>query len=237
MSSAANRLADEALRMSEHPGIVFRPGPTGRRAGLVADPDVWKVIRQSSRPVHTSRISLKVTCRRWWPRTPASRWRLAKTSGSRSSNVVRGASTWCSYNVGAWLQGEGQRHRPEKRPRGALPDRLHTSQIGDGLTACQLALVEAAGLPKIRSQDARHSYATAGCDAKIDWKLQIASQNGDISSTTLSQTFTIDAATGRSARTLSDVTSGLVNDGYSDLFLVRRMRSNGLSTWPMGGSS
>jgi hypothetical protein len=45
LSSAANRLVDEALRMSEHPGIVFRPGPTGRRAGLVAGPDVWEIIR------------------------------------------------------------------------------------------------------------------------------------------------------------------------------------------------
>jgi hypothetical protein len=45
LSSAANRLVDEALRMSEHPGIVFRPGPTGRRAGLVVGPDVWEVIR------------------------------------------------------------------------------------------------------------------------------------------------------------------------------------------------
>jgi hypothetical protein len=45
LSSAANRLVDEALRMSEHPGIVFRPGPTGRRAGLVNGPDVWEVVR------------------------------------------------------------------------------------------------------------------------------------------------------------------------------------------------
>jgi hypothetical protein len=45
LSSAANRLVDEALRMSEHPGIVFRPGPTGRRAGLVGGPDVWEVVR------------------------------------------------------------------------------------------------------------------------------------------------------------------------------------------------
>jgi hypothetical protein len=36
-SSAANRLVDEALRMSEHPGIVFRPGPTGRRAGFIQE--------------------------------------------------------------------------------------------------------------------------------------------------------------------------------------------------------
>ncbi|MGA8462253.1 MAG: hypothetical protein WB800_43175 [Streptosporangiaceae bacterium] len=45
LSSAANRLVDEALRMSEHPGIVFRPGPTGRRAALAAGPDVWEIVR------------------------------------------------------------------------------------------------------------------------------------------------------------------------------------------------
>ncbi len=45
LSSAANRLVDEALRMNEHPGIVFRPGPTGRRAGLAGGPDVWEVVR------------------------------------------------------------------------------------------------------------------------------------------------------------------------------------------------
>jgi hypothetical protein len=45
LSSAANRLVDEALRMSEHPGIMFRPGPTGRRAGLAAGPDVWEIVR------------------------------------------------------------------------------------------------------------------------------------------------------------------------------------------------
>jgi hypothetical protein len=45
MSSAANRLVDEALRMGEHPGIVFRPGPTGRRAGLTGGPDVWEAVR------------------------------------------------------------------------------------------------------------------------------------------------------------------------------------------------
>jgi hypothetical protein len=45
LSSAANRLVDEALRMEEHPGIVFRGGPTGRRAGLASGPDVWEVVR------------------------------------------------------------------------------------------------------------------------------------------------------------------------------------------------
>ena len=44
VSSVTNLFVDEALRAEEHPGIVFRPGPTGRRAGLVGGPDVWEVI-------------------------------------------------------------------------------------------------------------------------------------------------------------------------------------------------
>src|ERR1700680_500519 len=45
LSAAANLLVDEGLRMTEHPGVVFRDGPTGRRAGLAAGPDVWEVMR------------------------------------------------------------------------------------------------------------------------------------------------------------------------------------------------
>jgi hypothetical protein len=40
----AERLIDEGLRMEDHPGIVFRDGPSGRRAALAAGPDVWEVI-------------------------------------------------------------------------------------------------------------------------------------------------------------------------------------------------
>lgn len=43
-SRLAERYIDEGVRMDDHPGIVFRDGPTGRRAGLVAGPDVWEVI-------------------------------------------------------------------------------------------------------------------------------------------------------------------------------------------------
>lgn len=45
LSSATNLLVDEALRMDQHRDIVFRAGPTGRRAGLAGGPDVWEVIR------------------------------------------------------------------------------------------------------------------------------------------------------------------------------------------------
>lgn len=30
--------------MTEHPGIVFRDGPSGRRAGLAGGLDVWEVV-------------------------------------------------------------------------------------------------------------------------------------------------------------------------------------------------
>ena len=42
-SEAARTLIEEGLRMAKHPGIVFRPGPAGRRASLTGGPDVWQV--------------------------------------------------------------------------------------------------------------------------------------------------------------------------------------------------
>ncbi|MCB0903376.1 MAG: hypothetical protein H6524_05505 [Actinobacteria bacterium] len=44
-SSAAALLVEEGLRMDAHPGVVFQDGPSGRRAVLMAGPDVWEVIR------------------------------------------------------------------------------------------------------------------------------------------------------------------------------------------------
>ena len=43
-SDLIKRLLEEGLRMEEHPGVVFRDGPAGRRAGLSRGPDVWEVI-------------------------------------------------------------------------------------------------------------------------------------------------------------------------------------------------
>jgi uncharacterized protein (DUF433 family) len=40
----AERLIDEGLRMEDHPGVVFRDGPSGRRAALAGGPDVWEVV-------------------------------------------------------------------------------------------------------------------------------------------------------------------------------------------------
>lgn len=43
-SGLAQRLVDEGLRMDAHPGVVFRSGPSGRRAALTGGPDVWEVV-------------------------------------------------------------------------------------------------------------------------------------------------------------------------------------------------
>lgn len=45
VTSLVSSLLDEGLKTRQFPGVVYRPGPTGRRAALVGGPDVWEVIR------------------------------------------------------------------------------------------------------------------------------------------------------------------------------------------------
>ena len=44
-SALAQRLIDEGLRMADHPGLMFKDGPSGRRAALAYGPDVWEVVK------------------------------------------------------------------------------------------------------------------------------------------------------------------------------------------------
>jgi hypothetical protein len=44
-SALAQRLIDEGLRMADHPGIIFKDGPSGRRAALAYGPDIWEIIK------------------------------------------------------------------------------------------------------------------------------------------------------------------------------------------------
>jgi hypothetical protein len=87
LSSAANRLVDEALRMEEHPGIMFRPGPSGRRAGLVSGPDVWEVVRA----VKSARLSE--------PDLPQDELiaLLAENTGVPARSVTVAVRYWASY--------------------------------------------------------------------------------------------------------------------------------------------
>lgn len=38
------RFVREGLASAAHPGIVFKPGPAGRRAALAGGPDVWEIV-------------------------------------------------------------------------------------------------------------------------------------------------------------------------------------------------
>jgi hypothetical protein len=44
VSELIERFVGEGLASAEHPGIVFKSGPSGRRAALAGGPDVWEII-------------------------------------------------------------------------------------------------------------------------------------------------------------------------------------------------
>jgi len=44
-SGLAQRLIDEGLRMTDHPGIVYKDGPSGRRAAIAFGPDIWEIVK------------------------------------------------------------------------------------------------------------------------------------------------------------------------------------------------
>lgn len=44
-SALVQRLVDEGLRMADHPGVIFKDGPTGRRAALAYGPDIWEIVK------------------------------------------------------------------------------------------------------------------------------------------------------------------------------------------------
>ena len=70
LSSAANRLVDEALRMAEHPGVIFRSGPTGRRAALAGGPDAGRSSALSSRLTRPSPDWIAMSWLAWSAITP-----------------------------------------------------------------------------------------------------------------------------------------------------------------------
>ncbi|MGH2447120.1 MAG: ribbon-helix-helix protein, CopG family [Chloroflexota bacterium] len=44
-TALAERYLEEGMRMAQHPGVVFRQGPAGRRAGLPGHRlDIWEII-------------------------------------------------------------------------------------------------------------------------------------------------------------------------------------------------
>ncbi len=64
------RLIEEGLRMAEHPSIVFRDGPAGRRAALAAGPDVWEVVETLQSAEVKGEAAIAATAE-WGALTPA----------------------------------------------------------------------------------------------------------------------------------------------------------------------
>ncbi len=62
-SRVTERILDEGLRAEEFPGIVFRDGPAGRRAGLADGPDIWEVIGDIKRARHRNGDPIKAVMR------------------------------------------------------------------------------------------------------------------------------------------------------------------------------
>jgi hypothetical protein len=44
-TALVTRLLEQGLAAMDHPGIVYRPGPSGWRAGLAGGPDIDEVVR------------------------------------------------------------------------------------------------------------------------------------------------------------------------------------------------
>ena len=44
VTELVERYVREGLAVASHPGIVFKPGPSGRRAALAGGPDVWEIV-------------------------------------------------------------------------------------------------------------------------------------------------------------------------------------------------
>jgi hypothetical protein len=43
MTAVIERMLREGIAMAEHPGVVFKPGYSGRRAALAGGPDIWTI--------------------------------------------------------------------------------------------------------------------------------------------------------------------------------------------------
>lgn len=61
-SELARTLLEEGLRASVHPGIVFRPGPVGRRPALADGPDIWEVASVFTRIHESGEKLIESTC-------------------------------------------------------------------------------------------------------------------------------------------------------------------------------
>ena len=117
----AERLIEEGLRTEEFPGIAFRSGPTGRRAGLVGGPDVWEIARDlkaaagegATDPIEAVARIAALTAVRW-------SWQRATTPPTRVTSTT--ASNWTRRQLSGCDTFLGLRPRDPRREAAAGRD-------------------------------------------------------------------------------------------------------------------
>ncbi len=73
VTALVERLLREGLAIAAHPGIVFKPGPSGRRAALAGGPDVWEIASALRRISGSETERVRILCEGVQPpRTPDS---------------------------------------------------------------------------------------------------------------------------------------------------------------------
>lgn len=83
VTALVERFVREGLAVAEHPGIVFKPGPSGRRAALAGGPDVWEI---------ASAFAANLRFRSQARRCPRTRARDSRAAGGDRAELCRGQS-------------------------------------------------------------------------------------------------------------------------------------------------
>jgi predicted transcriptional regulator len=105
----AERLIEEGLRTEEFPGIIFRSGPAGRRAGIAGGPDVWEIVRDLKGATHEDAKD----------RIEA----VSRTTGLDRSKVELAASYYAAYpdDVDERIRTDEQAAERLRRALGVAP--------------------------------------------------------------------------------------------------------------------
>lgn len=123
-SALAQRYIEEGLRMERHPGIVFRDGPTGRRAALITGPDVWELVSEirGVEPTNDEEIEAIAT----WMSIPPAYVRAAITYYAEFRDEI---DERVELN-----RTVGDRHRAAWRAERGLPPELSFSGAATAMT-------------------------------------------------------------------------------------------------------
>jgi len=106
----AATLLEEGIRMERHPGIVFAPGPAGRRPTLTDGPDVWEIVQAARNTGLGGEAAVDATAR-WM--------------GLRRDQVERAVAYYADYReeIDDWIERvarDAERERAAWERRGRV---------------------------------------------------------------------------------------------------------------------